>query len=58
MADLQASIDELWERRGELSPKDTDAAKVVEEAIGLLDSGEARVAEYGAGPARRWCTSG
>jgi 2,3,4,5-tetrahydropyridine-2-carboxylate N-succinyltransferase len=45
MADLQASIEELWERRGELSPKDTDAAAIVEEAIGLLDSGEARVAE-------------
>jgi 2,3,4,5-tetrahydropyridine-2,6-dicarboxylate N-succinyltransferase len=50
MADLQASIDELWERRGELSPKDTDAARVVEEAIGLLDSGEARVAEPGVRP--------
>ena len=37
MADLQASIDELWERRGELSPADTDAAKVVEGAIALLD---------------------
>jgi len=48
MADLQASIDELWERRGELSPDDTDAAKVVEGAIALLDSGEARVAEIGA----------
>jgi 2,3,4,5-tetrahydropyridine-2,6-dicarboxylate N-succinyltransferase len=45
MADLQASIEELWERKGELSPKDTDAARIVEEAINLLDSGEARVAE-------------
>ena len=45
MADLQASIEELWERRGELSPADTDAAKLVEEAIELLDSGQARVAE-------------
>ncbi len=45
MADLQASIEELWERKGELSPKDTDAARTVEEAIDLLDSGEARVAE-------------
>ena len=50
MADLQASIEELWERRGELSPKDTDAARLVEEAIALLDSGEARVAETGANP--------
>ena len=47
MADLQASIEELWERKGELSPKDTDAARIVEEAIELLDSGQARVAEVG-----------
>ncbi len=45
MADLQASIEELWERKGELSPKDTDAARIVEEAINLLDTGQARVAE-------------
>ncbi len=45
MADLQASIEELWERRDELSPADTDAARVVEEAIELLDTGQARVAE-------------
>jgi len=45
MADLQASIEELWERKSELSPKDTDAARIVEEAINLLDSGQARVAE-------------
>jgi 2,3,4,5-tetrahydropyridine-2-carboxylate N-succinyltransferase len=45
MADIQASVEELWEHRGELSPKDTDAAGTVEEAIELLDSGQARVAE-------------
>ncbi len=45
MADLQAEIEELWERRAELGPGDTDVRKVVEEAIGLLDRGEARVAE-------------
>jgi 2,3,4,5-tetrahydropyridine-2,6-dicarboxylate N-succinyltransferase len=45
MADLRASIEELWERRSELSPADTDAAKLVEEAIELLDTGQARVAE-------------
>ena len=45
MADLQASIEELWERRSELSPADTDAAKLVEEAIELLDTGQARVAD-------------
>jgi 2,3,4,5-tetrahydropyridine-2-carboxylate N-succinyltransferase len=45
MADLAAQIEELFERRSELSPKDTDAAALVEEAIALLDSGQARVAE-------------
>jgi 2,3,4,5-tetrahydropyridine-2-carboxylate N-succinyltransferase len=45
MADLAARIDELFERRSELSPRDTDAAALVEEAIALLDSGQARVAE-------------
>jgi 2,3,4,5-tetrahydropyridine-2-carboxylate N-succinyltransferase len=48
MADLRASIEELWGNRGDLSPQDTDAATVVEEAIGLLDSGQARVAEVDA----------
>jgi 2,3,4,5-tetrahydropyridine-2-carboxylate N-succinyltransferase len=47
MADLEARIDELWERRGDLSPQDTEAAAVVTEAIELLDSGQARVAEVG-----------
>src|ERR1700730_10663845 len=45
MADLQANIEELWQRRDELSPADTDAAAIVEEAIALLDSGQGRVAE-------------
>jgi 2,3,4,5-tetrahydropyridine-2-carboxylate N-succinyltransferase len=44
MADLQAKIEELWERVGELSANDAEAAQIVEEAIGLLDSGAARVA--------------
>ena len=48
MADLQASIEELWERAAELSPADTDAARLVEEAIELLDTGQARVAEVDA----------
>src|SRR5580704_5600700 len=48
MADLQAGIEELWERRRELSPRDTDAAAVVNEAIELLDRGQARVAEVDA----------
>jgi 2,3,4,5-tetrahydropyridine-2-carboxylate N-succinyltransferase len=45
MADLQASIEELWERRGELTPGDTEASAVVEQAIELLNTGQARVAE-------------
>ena len=45
MADLQAQITELWARRDQLSPADADAFAVVRQAIDLLDSGEARVAE-------------
>ncbi|HET7489060.1 MAG TPA: 2,3,4,5-tetrahydropyridine-2,6-dicarboxylate N-succinyltransferase [Acidimicrobiales bacterium] len=45
MADLQATIEELWSRRAELEPGDPEATAAVREAVGLLDSGEARVAE-------------
>src|SRR5687768_14162496 len=45
MADLQSQIEELFARRAELDPADADARAVVDEAIGLLDRGEARVAE-------------
>src|SRR5947209_8670291 len=45
MADLQAQVEELWERRGELAIADGDALPVVREAIDLLDRGQARVAE-------------
>jgi len=45
MADLQAQIGELWERRDSLTPDDGDARAVVDLAIDLLDSGEARTAE-------------
>jgi 2,3,4,5-tetrahydropyridine-2,6-dicarboxylate N-succinyltransferase len=48
MADLQAKIGDLWDRLGELSPNDVEAAATVEEAIDLLDRGEARVAEVDA----------
>ena len=41
---LPAVIDELWERRADLSPADADARKLVVEAVDLLDSGAARVA--------------
>ncbi len=45
MADLQATIEQLWGTIGSLSPNDVDALGAVEEAVGLLDRGEARVAE-------------
>src|SRR3954470_618138 len=45
MADLQAQVEEIWERRSELAIADGDALPVVREAIDLLDTGKARVAE-------------
>jgi 2,3,4,5-tetrahydropyridine-2,6-dicarboxylate N-succinyltransferase len=41
---LPASIDQLWDRRGELGPGDTEARAVVTAAVDALDAGEARVA--------------
>lgn len=41
---LPAAVDELWDRRAELSPADTDARRLVVEAVDLLDTGKARVA--------------
>ena len=45
MSTLPDQITELWNRRDELSPADTDAMAVVRQAIDLLDRGEARVAD-------------
>ncbi|MGH9307546.1 MAG: 2,3,4,5-tetrahydropyridine-2,6-dicarboxylate N-succinyltransferase [Acidimicrobiales bacterium] len=45
MADLESRVSELWARRDELDPGDADARGIVDEAIDLLDSGRARVAE-------------
>src|SRR5919112_3146661 len=45
MADLQALVDDLWERRQELEPGDPEVGQVLLDAVGLLDRGEARVAE-------------
>src|SRR5438105_12486058 len=45
MADLQAQVEDLWERRSELAVADGDALPVVREALDLLDAGKARVAE-------------
>ncbi|WP_043630651.1 2,3,4,5-tetrahydropyridine-2,6-dicarboxylate N-succinyltransferase [Nonomuraea candida] len=41
---LPSVVDELWERRAELSPADAEARHLVVGAIDLLDKGEARVA--------------
>jgi 2,3,4,5-tetrahydropyridine-2,6-dicarboxylate N-succinyltransferase len=49
MADLQAQIEELWEHRAEIEPGDKRAKALVKEAVDLLDTGQARVAEVVAG---------
>lgn len=49
MPDLKARIEDLWTLREELGPSDTDARQVVDEAVDLLDSGRARVAEVDPG---------
>jgi 2,3,4,5-tetrahydropyridine-2,6-dicarboxylate N-succinyltransferase len=41
---LDPVVDELWERRADLSPTDEDARKAVVEAVDALDRGAARVA--------------
>ncbi|MEM8904905.1 MAG: 2,3,4,5-tetrahydropyridine-2,6-dicarboxylate N-succinyltransferase [Actinomycetota bacterium] len=45
MADLAARIEELWDRRDDLTAGDQDAFATVKEAINALTAGEARVAE-------------
>jgi 2,3,4,5-tetrahydropyridine-2-carboxylate N-succinyltransferase len=45
MADLQSQIEELWDRGSDLAPDDADAMRIVRDAITLLDTGQARVAE-------------
>lgn len=42
---LQATIDDLWERRAELSTQSAEAIAIIEAVIGDLDSGKLRVAE-------------
>ena len=49
MADLQGQIEEMWERRIEIEPGDKSSAALVHEAVDLLDTGQARVAEVVAG---------
>ena len=48
-ADLQATIEQAWEDRDAVTPQTQGPVRdSVEEALGLLDSGKARVAEKGA----------
>ncbi|MHA6316490.1 2,3,4,5-tetrahydropyridine-2,6-dicarboxylate N-succinyltransferase [Altererythrobacter sp. CAU 1778] len=44
-AELQSAIDAAWERRDEISPADRETDQLVDEALALLDTGEARVAQ-------------
>jgi 2,3,4,5-tetrahydropyridine-2,6-dicarboxylate N-succinyltransferase len=44
-AELRGRIAELWARRTEVGEADANARKTVWEAVGLLDRGEARIAE-------------
>lgn len=41
---ISGGIDELWERRAELTPGDADARAAIVAAVDQLDAGEARVA--------------
>ncbi len=43
--ELKQSIEAAWERRAEITPSDTDVHAQVEQALAMLDSGSARVAE-------------
>ena len=45
---LSPVVDELWERRAELTPADQDARKLVIAAVDQLDTGQARVAQVNA----------
>jgi len=45
MSDLETAIEAAWEVRDTVTPESSDVRKVVEEALALLDSGKARVAE-------------
>ena len=45
---IPAEVDELWERRADLSPADKEARDAVVGAVDLLDRGEARVARVDA----------
>ncbi len=45
MTTIDPVIDELWDRRSDLTPDDADARKLVVAAVDQLDQGRARVAQ-------------
>ena len=45
--ELETAIESAWERRSEVTPASADVRAPVEEALELLDTGRARVAERG-----------
>jgi 2,3,4,5-tetrahydropyridine-2-carboxylate N-succinyltransferase len=45
MTELETAIEAAWEVRDTVTPASSDVRKVVDEVLGLLDSGKARVAE-------------
>ncbi len=48
MESLASAIESLYDHRAELTPGDPEASALVEQAIWMLDRGQARVAEVGA----------
>lgn len=44
VSDLPGDVDELWERRAELTPADAAARDTVQAAVDMIDAGHARVA--------------
>ena len=58
LTDLQARIEELWERRDQLDASDPAVTQAITEAIDALDSGKARVAQVlddGTVRVNQWC---
>ena len=45
MSQLETAIEAAWEARDGVTPASSDVRKIVDEALALLDSGQARVAE-------------
>jgi 2,3,4,5-tetrahydropyridine-2-carboxylate N-succinyltransferase len=45
MSDLETAIEAAWDARDTVTPASSEVRRIVEEALGLLDSGAARVAQ-------------